>query len=179
MLLTKTTLNLLNQQISHELNNEITYRNMQAYFSDLDLAGWAGFFGKEAEGEYSHYKHIISYLDDRNAPYEINVLPYTNYRFKDIKEILNKYYATEIVTTTKLYDIAEQAKSENDHATVSWLYTTTISEGGLSLINEQVEEEDSALTLQSEFMQGIGDNEQLNQQWIRIVNENLIHRLEE
>lgn len=177
MLLTSKILNLLNQQISHELNNQTIYRNAQAYFSNLDLDGWASFFGLQAEGEYSHYKHIISYLDDKNAPYEINVLSYTNRQFKDVKEILDSYYATEIITTKKLYAIAEQAKLEKDHSTIVWLYTIPVAEGGLSLIHEQIEEEDSALSLQSEFMQGFGDNEQLNQQWIRTVNENLIKRL--
>ena len=177
MLLTKTTLNLLNEQISHEFNNHTIYRNIQAYFSDLDLDGWASFFGLQAEGEYSHYTHIISYLDFKNAPYEINVLPYTNYQFKDIKEILDKYYATEIVTTTMIYAIAEQAKADNDHGTIGWLYTIPVSEGGLSLIHEQIEEEDSALNLRSEFIQGFGNNDQLNQQWIRTMNENLIKRL--
>ena len=177
MLLTQATLNLLNQQISHEFNNETIYRNIQAYFSNLDLKGWSSFFGLQAEGEYSHYTHVINYLDDKNAPYEINVLPYTNYQFKDVQEILKKYYATEIITTTKLYAIAEQAKVDNDHGTIGWLYTTPISEGGLSLIDEQIEEEDSALTLQSEFMQGFGSSDQLNQQWIRTINENLIQRL--
>jgi len=177
MLLTQEILDLLNQQISHELNNQTIYRNAQAYFSNLDLDGWASFFGLQAEGEYSHYTHIISYLDDKNAPYEINVLPYTNHQFKDVQEILDKYYATEIVTTTKLYAIAEQAKADNDHSTIGWLYTIPVSEGGLSLIHEQIEEENSALNLQSEFMQGFGDNYQLNQQWIRTINENLIQRL--
>ena len=177
MLITHATLKLLNQQISHELNNQTIYRNVEAYFSDLDLDGWATFFGVQAEGEYSHYKHIISYLDERNAPYEINVLPYTNIKFKDIKQILDKYYATEIVTTRLLYAIADQAKVDNDHGTIGWLYTNPISGDGLSLIDEQIEEEDSALCLQSEYLDGIGDNDQLNLQWIRTVNENLIHRL--
>ncbi|MEK6265295.1 MAG: ferritin-like domain-containing protein [Clostridium sp.] len=179
MLLKKTILNLLNEQISHEFDNHNIYRNIQAYFSDLDLDGWASFFGVQAEDEYGHYKHIINYLDDKNAPYEINVLPYTHCKFKDIKEILNKYYATEIVTTTMLYAIAEQAKADNDHGTLSWLYSTPISEDGLSLIQEQIEEENSALQLQSEFMQGFGTSDQLNEQWIRTINENLIRRMAE
>ncbi|MBU3180887.1 ferritin-like domain-containing protein [Clostridium psychrophilum] len=178
MFLTKATLNLLNEQISHEFNNHTIYRNIQAYFSNLDLDGWASFFGVQAEGEYDHYKHVISYLDDKDAAYEINVLPYSDYQFKDIKEILEKYYSTELVTTKLLYAIAEQARIDNDQGTISWLYTMPVSEGGLSLIQEQIEEEDSALNLQSEFMQGFGKSDQLNQQWIRIVNENLIHRLE-
>lgn len=178
MILTKAILRLLNEQISHEFNNQTIYRNIQAYFSDLDLDGWASFFGLQAEGEYSHYNHIISYLDFKNVPYEINVLPYTNYKFKDIKEILKKYYATEIATTTKLYDILGQAKTDNDQGTIGWLYTVPVSEDGLSLIQEQIEEEDSALDLQAEFLQGFGKDDQLNQQWIRTVNENLIHRLE-
>ena len=177
MLLTKATLVLLNQQISHELNNHTIYRNIQAYFSDLDLDGWASFFAVQAEGEYDHYKHIISYLDEKNAKYEINVSAYANYQFKDIKEILEKYYATEIVTTKKLYAVLEQAKADNDQGTIGWLYTMPVSVGGLSLIQEQIEEEDSALCLQSEFMQGFGKDDQLNQQWIRTVNENLIRRL--
>jgi len=177
MFLTKATLNLLNEQISHEFNNHTIYRNIQAYFSNLDLDGWASFFGLQAEGEYNHYTHVISYLDDKDAPYEINVLPYTNYQFKDIKEILEKYYTTELVTTKMLYAVAEQARIDNDQGTIGWLYTMPVSEGGLSLIHEQIEEEDSALNLQSEFMQGFGKSDQLNQQWIRIVNENLIHRL--
>ena len=59
---------------------------------------------------------------------------------------------------------------------IGWLYTSSISKEGLSLIQEQIEEENSALCLQSEFIQGFGDNEQLNGQWTRIVNENLIKR---
>ena len=177
MLLTRATLVLLNQQISHEFNNHNIYRNIQAYFSDLDLDGWASFFGVQAEGEYDHYKHIISYLDEKNAKYEINVSAYDNYQFKDIQEILAKYYATEILTTKKIYAVLEQAKADNDQGTIGWLYTMPVSDGGLSLIQEQIEEEDSALCLQSEFMQGIGKDDQLNQQWIRTVNENLIRRL--
>ncbi|MDP4147361.1 MAG: ferritin-like domain-containing protein [Bacillota bacterium] len=177
MLLTEAVLKLLNEQISHEFNNQTIYRNVQAYFSNLNLNGWAAYFGQQAEGEYDHYKHIIAYLDDKNAPYEINVLPYENYKFGDVKEILKKYYDTEILTTTKLYAIAEQSKVDNDHGTVDWLYTSLVSEGGLSLIAEQIEEERSALDLQAEVLDGLGDNEQLNMQWIREIDKRLFERV--
>ena len=97
--------------------------------------------------------------------------------FIETKEILEKYYTTELVTTKMIYAVAEQVRVDNDQGTIGWLYTMPVTEGGLSLIHEQIEEEDSALSLQSEFMQGFGNSDQLNQQWIRIVNENLIQRL--
>lgn len=178
MLLSQTILQMLNNQISHEHNNETIYRNVQAYFSNLNLEGFYAYFGQQAEGEYGHRKHIIEYLDQKNAKYAINTLQYDNVGFTDIKAILDLYYNTEILTTQKLYAITKQAKVEGDEGTISWLYDVPVGDTGLSLINEQIEEESSALLLRQEVLDGLGDNEQLNNQWIRQVNLKLLQRLE-
>jgi ferritin len=155
---------MLNDQINHEHTNEIKYRNVQAYFSNLNMLGFAVYFAKQAEGEYEHYKTIQEYLDSKNALYQLNSDAYTNQQFKDIPSILDFYYNTELETTQKLYAIVKQAKAEGDEGTIQWLYREN-SKKQVGLIAEQIEEENSALTLKSRVMAGVGDNEQLNNQW--------------
>jgi len=177
MLLSNTILDMLNQQITHEHTNEAKYRNVQAYFSNLNLNGFAAYFAKQAEGEYEHYKTIQEYLDDKNAPYQINSDQYVFQEFTDEKEIVNFYYDTEIGTTQMLYAIVKQARAEGDEGTIQWLYREN-NDNQVGLIAEQVEEEKSALDLKSLVMDGLGDNDQLNEQWVRHVDTILSEQLE-
>ena len=62
-----------------------------------------------------------------------------------------------------------QARAEGDEGTIQWLYRPN-SADQVGLIAEQVEEEKSALDLKSLVMDGLGDNDQLNGQWIRHVD---------
>jgi len=178
MLLSNTILDMLQNQLAHEYTNQSKYRNVQAYFSALNLEGFYKYFEEQAKGEYKHYEHIISYLDQKNAPYKINVEALEPIEFNNVNDIVDFYYNTEIGTTQLLYAIAKQAKAEGDEGTVSWLYDTTIGDTNLSLINEQVEEEDAALILKQKVLDGLGDSEQLNGQWIRQVDKMLLEQLE-
>ena len=139
MLLSSKIIKMLCDQITHENNNEMKYRAVQAYFEDLQLHGFSKYFETQALSEYGHRNHIINYMNDKNAhiTYE-TVQPYTQ-PFKTDKDIVDFYYATEIGTTQKLYAIVKQAESEGDFGTVDWLYHAPITDGGASLILEQIE----------------------------------------
>jgi len=166
MLLSKTITDMLNAQINHEQTNDFKYKNVQAYFEDRNLNGFAKYFKDQAEGEHTHREKIIEYMSDKNAKINISIDAFTSTEFQDVPTILDFYYNTEIGTTQKLYAIVKQAKAEGDEGTVQWLYSF--------LISEQVEEEKSALDLKAEILDGWGENEQLNGIHLRNIDRRLL-----
>lgn len=139
MQLSPKIIDLLNMQIAAEQFNEVKYRVIQCNFADQNLDGLAAYFDKQATDEYGHKSRIIEYMVDKNAHFTMQTVPSFTLPSTNVLDIATFYYDNEVGGTKKLYAIADAALKEGDHGTLQWLYTF--------LIPEQVEEEDSALTL--------------------------------
>lgn len=181
MLLSAKTTQLLNEQLAHELHNNLLYMNVASFFSKLNMNGFVKFFLQQASGEVDHRNKIWNYMDDKNAEIQINQPSFSNIKFDvaNIKDLFKIYYDTEIGTTKKLYTILSTAMIEGDYGTEQWLLKPVQTDGegntiDFGLITEQIEEENTALNLMSEVLDGLGNNEQLNMQWLRHVDARLL-----
>lgn len=165
MLLSPSMVAMLNKQIAHEMANETKYRSVVTWFEDQNLHGWAGFFKKQAQGEYDHRLKVIDYVHEKNAHVTYLPVPQVDLSFADLHELVNFYYMTEISTTQMLYRIAETALAEGDFSTFQWVNSF--------LIPEQVEEEGLALDLQNKVNRITGPDGQL----LGLALEELDHNL--
>lgn len=128
----------LNNQIVHELLNQNKYLQIASYFEDLQLKNLADYFQEQASGEYGHAKLFIQHINDRiGGKVTIQEVEAPSLQISSIVDVGNLYVETEEGTTEaieELYNFALENKSFID-----LLFLST-------MLNEQVEEEDSALS---------------------------------
>lgn len=133
-LISKELADLMVKQIAHELKNHNLYRSFANFFSVEGITDLEEYYNKRAHEEYNHHEWLSEYLSEADIKYmypavEINTEKIDgNYNTPFIQTI-----DREIQTTQMLYAIYDQAISEKDYMTASWLYK--------KLIDEQIEEE--------------------------------------
>ena len=126
--------NLLIQQAAHELKNFILYSSFENYFSLEGITDLEEYYNKRAQEEKNHHDWILSYVND--ADFRLIYPAIEMNPSQEIPSLLAPFTATvdrEIQTTQMLYKIYDQAMSEKDYMTCTWLYD--------KLIKEQIEEE--------------------------------------
>lgn len=127
---------LMIKQIAHELKNRNLYLSFANYFSVEGIIDLEEYYRKRAEEENNHHQWLMDYLSEADVKFmypavEMNTEKISNYTDPFIQTI-----DREIQTTQMLYAIYEQAVSEKDYMTASWLYE--------KLIKEQIEEENTS-----------------------------------
>lgn len=152
-MITQAVSALLNQQVSHELHNELQYKIYAAYFESSGLKTLSEFFETQAKGEHEHFTKVFEYVRARRATIA-NVSPAP--QSLDTETICSLYVFTERQTTEKLSAIMAQAKKDNDEMTQAWLQ---------DLLIEQIEEEDLAEKFESAYEECSNDWSQLNVVW--------------
>ena len=136
---------LLVKQTAHELKNHNLYKTFANYFSVEGITDLEEYYNKRAHEEYNHYQWIYDYLTD--ADYKF-MQPDVEKNTEVIKSYVSPFDDTiirEMLTTEMLYKIYEQATSERDFMTASWLYE--------KLIKEQIEEENVTRMAKSIMLQ--------------------------
>lgn len=170
MLLSEKVRTMLCDQIAHENANEVKYRQMETFFEMLQLHGFSGLFAIQAKGEHGHRQKIIDYLNEKNAKIDYSPVAGFTESLNSIREIVDQFYAVELETTQKLYDIAKMAQEENDFGTVAWLYSF--------LIPEQNEEEALALDVQAMFYRVMGADGQVYGMALEMLDTKIAERTE-
>jgi ferritin len=125
---------LLVKQIAHELKNHTLYLSIANFFSVEAISDLQTYYEKRAHEEWNHHKLIMDYLSDADVKFlypavEINTETFDSSYTVPFTATVDR----EIQTTQLIYAIYEQAVSEKDFMTASWLYD--------KLIKEQIEEE--------------------------------------
>lgn len=124
---------LLVKQLAHELKNYVLYKQFANYFSIEGIVALEEYFNKRAKEEKNHHDWIFNFLSDADYAIEYPIIEKNSVT---VENWLDPFVATvtrEIETTQLLYAIYQQANSEMDLMTASWLYE--------KLIKEQIEEE--------------------------------------
>lgn len=132
-LLSKEITDLLVRQLAHELKNHSLYRSFANYFSVEAIKDLEEFYLKRATEEYNHHEWIFAYLSDADCKFTYPVTPVNTEVFTSYVDPFKQSIDREILTTQMIYEIMDQAISEKDYMTCSWLYD--------KLIKEQIEEE--------------------------------------
>lgn len=131
-MLSEKLVELINKQINYEFFSEHAYLAMSAYCADQDLDGFANFFRVQAEEERFHAMKLFDYVIDMNARVIIKNNPEPRNDFESILEVFKSALEHERSNTRNIYEIADAATDERNHATISFLKW---------FIDEQVEEE--------------------------------------
>lgn len=127
---------MLNKQILHELKNMMIYHQIQSYFEDMQLKNIAEYFSKQAEQEHEHSQIFMKYVNDRiGGKVKLNTVPFDGIEINSIEDVANFYIKTEEQTTELIEEIYYEASTEE-----SFIDLPILSK----MLNEQVEEEDSA-----------------------------------
>lgn len=136
--ISSVSLNLLNQQIAHELWNSSIYRYMGSYLKKMGLNNIGDFFyGDQVKEEQSHAQLISDYINDRNETVLALPVPEGTLDIQNLNHFASLYLEREQLTTSKLSAIAQQALSEGDYMLFDFMQ---------EMIHKQRAEEDEALT---------------------------------
>ena len=137
----KELLNKLNAQIANEMGSAVLYKNMQYYFDGIGMKNTADYYGKQAEGEYSHANGIAKFISDRKEEVSVSVRTFP-IEDKTCLDILSQTLTHEQFVTKSLYDIYEFACQVEDPLTKTFIH---------DYLKEQIEEEAISQTILDTF----------------------------
>lgn len=121
MVISDTMAGLINQQISHELGNELQYRMIVSWASNRWLKGVAAYFKEQADGEKEHANKFTDYLLTANVAVQIPAIEKRVTEFPDCESIARLYQETEAATTDLIDKMQDLAFEENDYGTAQFL----------------------------------------------------------
>lgn len=122
------------KQVIHELQNYYLYTSFANFFALENIEALSQYYKIRAEEEEDHYEWIYDYLTNGDCRVVFSTIP--KVEGQEVTSLIDPFIATvnkEIETTQLIYKIYEQAKSDKDYMTCTWLQE--------KLIPEQVEEE--------------------------------------
>ncbi len=122
----------LNAQLNMEYYSAYSYLAMSAYFLRQNLNGFAHWMRVQAQEELTHGMKIYDFLDDREADIRFGTIDTPKQCWDSPLEVFEDTLAQERKVSQSIYNIADLALSERDHATHTFLQW---------FITEQVEEE--------------------------------------
>lgn len=137
-MLSANLLKNLNDQVNFEIYSSYTYLGMAAYCESIDLSGFANFFKVQAKEEMFHAMKLYDYIFQKNGVVELEAIPKPTTTYENIIDVFEKGYEHEQLVTSKMYNLADIATEEKEHATISLLKW---------FIDEQVEEENNFNTI--------------------------------
>ncbi|MCX7731811.1 MAG: ferritin [candidate division WOR-3 bacterium] len=127
-----------NEQIRHELESAYLYLAMAAYFDNGGFPGMGRWMRAQVQEELTHamrfYKHII----ERGGEVRLQPLNILAHKWDSPLKAFEAAYEHEKFITGKIHELVKLAQSEGDYASNSLLQW---------FVDEQVEEEESTLTV--------------------------------
>ena len=125
----------LNDQINAEFVAAYIYLSMSAYFTSVNLNGFASWMLAQAQEEMGHAMRIYNFVNDREGKIQLKQVAAPPATWKTPLDAFQAAYAHEQKVTGMIYDIVDLSLKERDHATNSYMQW---------FVNEQVEEEATA-----------------------------------
>lgn len=122
----------LNDQMNYELYSAQVYMELAAYCASESWEGFSHFFILQAEEERTHGMKIFRFINDLGKRAKFTGMPDPKTDCKTVLEAFESAYAHEKEVTRRIYEIADIAMNEREHATIQFLKW---------FIDEQVEEE--------------------------------------
>ncbi len=138
MMISEKLVNGLVKQMNYEFYSAHAYLGMAAYCSAESLDGFANFFLVQAEEERFHAMKFYNFINDMGERATLEGFPTPNNDFESVLDVFEKGLLHEKEVTRRIYDLADMALDEREHATMTFLNW---------FIEEQVEEEASFDTL--------------------------------
>lgn len=135
MKLSETLNSSLNQQILHELRNQNIYSQIESFFEDLQLKNLAKYFRNQSLQEKSHADKFIQYINSRTGgKVTLSQVDSPSLSLNSIEDVANAIVLTEEGTTESIEALMDLVLEEKSYIDIGFIE---------SMLNEQVEEEDS------------------------------------
>ncbi|MBS3734734.1 MAG: ferritin [Phycisphaerae bacterium] len=125
----------INEQINAETYSAYLYWSMAAYFESENLPGFARWMKVQAGEEMTHAGKFFDYVNERGGRVTLTAIEAPPTAWDSPLAAFQAAYEHETKVTAMINDLVDLARSENDHATESFLTW---------YVDEQVEEESSA-----------------------------------
>jgi len=124
-------LDLVNEQYGHEAASAEIYYALSAYFADLKLEGFAGYFRKAAEEERKHAMKFFDYLVKCNELMRAQAIPAPRIAFESPREACKFFLEHEQEVTRLINAVADAAMSAKDFYTfefIGWFLAEQLEE---------------------------------------------------
>lgn len=131
----ESVLNLLNKQINEELYSSYLYLSMSAYFSSINLNGFAKWMRIQSQEENNHAMKIYDYVLQRDGKVTLTKIKDPKAVWKSPLDAFQDTLKHEQHISNCINDIVNLAIKEKDHATNQFFQW---------FVTEQVEEEANA-----------------------------------
>ena len=133
---------LLNDQINKEFYSAYLYLDIANYYDDLNLDGYSNYYMIQAQEERDHALLFIKYMQNNGLKVTLNAIPKPDKEFNSVLDPLviaaeHERYVTALINA--IYHEAHQAKDYRTMKFLDWV------------VDEQMEEEDSADTMISRY----------------------------
>jgi ferritin len=138
MQISKAMVDLINEQIAHELIASNQYLQLATYFDGQALRKLSAFFYKQSEEEREHALKFVHYLSEVGADVRILEIPAANYNVNSAEQAFQVSLDWEKEVTRRIHAMMDQAISEKDYASQAFLQW---------FVTEQVEEESTMETM--------------------------------
>ncbi|WP_146552858.1 MULTISPECIES: ferritin [Rummeliibacillus] len=132
----------LNDQMNFEFFSAHTYLAMAAYCTNENYDGFANFYLVQAEEERFHAMKFYNFLNDMGYRVTIEGFESPKNDFSSVLETFKTALQHEKKVTHRIYELADIALDEREHATMAFLKW---------FIDEQVEEESTLDTIIHKF----------------------------
>ena len=151
-MLSKTLEKAINEQINFEFYSAYTYLAMSAYAEEIDFPGAANFFKIQAQEELDHARKMYDYLFQKGGKVVLEAIEKPKAEFDNLLNIFEEGLKHEQTVTKRIYNIANIALDEKEHATMSFLSW---------FVDEQVEEEENFTNLVKKIKRASGNEANL------------------
>jgi len=131
----KRVMELMNEQIKHELYSAYLYLSMSAYFEGESLPGFAHWMRVQAAEEQEHAMKFYDFIVDRGGRVDLRAIEAPPKSFGSPLEVFKMVLEHERKVTGMIHKLYEMALKESDYPSQVMLHW---------FIDEQVEEEKSA-----------------------------------
>ena len=138
MQISKALVDLVNEQIAHELIASNQYLQLATYFDGQALRKLSEFFYKQSEEEREHALKFVHYLTEVGGNVRILEIPAANYDVKSAEHAFQMSLDWEKEVTRRIHAMMDLAVEEKDYASQAFLQW---------FVTEQVEEESSMETM--------------------------------
>ncbi|MDU3828609.1 MAG: ferritin [Peptostreptococcus sp.] len=147
-MISKNLENAINEQINFEFYSAYTYLAMSAYAEEIDFPGAANFFKIQAQEELDHARKMYDYLFQKGGKVVLEAIEKPKAEFDNLLNIFEEGLKHEQTVTKRIYNIANIALDEKEHATMSFLSW---------FVDEQVEEEENFTNLVKKIKRASGN----------------------
>lgn len=124
----------LNDQVNKELYSAYFYLSMQAYFSSINLDGFANFFRVQVQEERDHALGFFNYISKIGGKLAFSEIQKPQTEFSSPQEVFELTLNHEQAVTQSIYSLMDIAREVRDHTTEIFLQW---------FITEQAEEEEN------------------------------------